>query len=141
MSASRINRQILLKEKGTICSNCEKDVQDAIIFHHIVPEAVGGQDILTNICALCNECHSLIHYGKKGVINHSELIKAGMAKAKAEGKQIGGRKPIPIEKLEAVEKLREQGYTVAKALEIVGLSRGGYYDNRYKLKEKEKYSQ
>lgn len=75
------------KEIGLQCCNCgsTEDLQ----YHHIVPLELGGKDINRNMCCLCYRCHQLIHFGKANNINHSELVKKGQAKAKAEGRLTG----------------------------------------------------
>ena len=83
---SVIPRKKLLEEKGTVCINCQQDKQNEIIFHHIIPISIGGQDILSNIVPLCEKCHSLVHFGKEKNISHSELIKEGLKKT---NKRIG----------------------------------------------------
>lgn len=74
---------------GLQCCNCgsKEDLQ----YHHIVPIAIGGQDINSNMCCLCYKCHYKLHHnGKESKINnYGELVKNGQAKAKEEGKHIG----------------------------------------------------
>ena len=64
---------------GVICEELHK--------HHILPKAMGGTDISTNLIHICLDCHSKIH-GK--AMSHSELTKLGLARAKAAGKKLGG---------------------------------------------------
>ena len=75
------------EEIGLKCCNCgsEEDLQ----YHHIIPIAIGGQDINSNMCCLCYKCHQLIHFGKSKSINHNELVKQGQAKAREEGILLG----------------------------------------------------
>ncbi len=75
------------QEIGLKCCNCgsTEDLQ----YHHIVPLELGGKDVNRNMCCLCYRCHQLIHFGKANNINHSELVKKGQARAKAEGRLIG----------------------------------------------------
>ena len=75
---------------GRKCCNCGSDID--VAYHHIVPTELGGKNILSNICCVCYGCHSLIHFGKNKNINHSELTKEGIKKARLNGKQIGQRK-------------------------------------------------
>lgn len=72
---------------GIKCCNCgsEKDIE----YHHIVPLSFGGNNILSNICCVCYECHSKIHFGKSSGISHSEATKKGIERARLAGKQIG----------------------------------------------------
>lgn len=72
---------------GRVCCNCgsEEDLQ----YHHIVPLALGGRDIISNMCCLCYDCHQLIHFGENKNINHSKATKVGQQMAYLNGKQIG----------------------------------------------------
>ena len=47
---------------GNKCCNCGTD--KAIEYHHIVPIMFGGNDIPSNMVAICHSCHRAIHYGK-----------------------------------------------------------------------------
>ena len=73
------------EEIGLQCCNCgsTSDLQ----YHHIIPIAIGGKDINSNMCCLCYDCHYKLHHdGKdKKVNNYGELIKKGQARAKKEG--------------------------------------------------------
>ena len=77
------------EEIGLQCCNCgsTSDLQ----YHHIIPVAIGGKDINSNMCCLCYKCHYKLHHdGKdKKVSSFSELIKKGQAKAKKEGRNAG----------------------------------------------------
>ena len=73
------------------CINCGSP---AVELHHVVPLSLGGNDIESNKVPLCSLCHTLIHgtnQDKRGV-HWKELQKAGIEKAKVEGKY-KGRKP------------------------------------------------
>lgn len=74
-----------LKYDNYTCCNCGNPAAQV---HHVVPEALGGQDTLTNLVSLCDECHGKVH-GKKNV-NVGELTRAGLEKAKARGVVLGG---------------------------------------------------
>lgn len=78
-------KQERLTKIGTKCCNCGST--NNLQYHHIIPLAFGGNDIDSNLCCLCEDCHGLIHGMEFN--NHSELIKRGQAKAKDEGKNIG----------------------------------------------------
>ena len=71
-----------------MCINCGKE---ALELHHVVPLALGGNDIETNKVWLCSYCHSLIHGmdTKKRGVEWKELQRAGIEKAKIEGKYKG----------------------------------------------------
>lgn len=51
---------------GNNCCNCGET--DHIEYHHIVPLALGGNDIESNIVPLCHVCHMAAHHGRN--INH-----------------------------------------------------------------------
>ena len=65
-------------EVGTKCANClsEKELE----YHHIVPIALGGSNLITNFVCLCSKCHETIHTGIPG-ISYSNLVKNGMDKS------------------------------------------------------------
>ena len=60
--------------------------------HHLVPRSCGGTDDETNLITLCVACHGKVH-GRNVNINHHELTKIGIAKAKARGTVWGNPKP------------------------------------------------
>jgi radical SAM superfamily enzyme YgiQ (UPF0313 family) len=64
-----------------LCVNCGAP---ATCEHHIVPIALGGNDIPSNKVPLCDKCHGAIHsvsFGE-GCLSHGELIKRGLQKKK-----------------------------------------------------------
>ena len=69
---------MLLNKK---CCNCGNE---ATCEHHIVPIVLGGRDIPSNKCYLCDKCHDIIHNitTTSNTLNHSELIKAGIQRKK-----------------------------------------------------------
>ena len=121
---SLINRDILIKEKGTVCCNCGKNVNENIHFHHVVPLVTGGQDILSNICSICPDCHSLIHSFK---MSNSEVVKKGIAKAREKG-QIWGRPRIPKEVInKAIELYQEDRLSMTQIEKECDISRNTLY--------------
>ena len=52
------------EEIGLKCCNCgsTSDLQ----YHHIIPIAIGGKDINSNMCCLCYNCHYKLHHDGKG---------------------------------------------------------------------------
>lgn len=62
------------------CGN-KKDIQ----YHHIIPYSLGGRKVIP----LCGNCHNMVHRGRQRKDNHSELVKEGIHRARAAGKQIG----------------------------------------------------
>jgi hypothetical protein len=79
------------KEKviiGLKCANCGS--VDDLSYHHIIPLAIGGNDIPSNMVCLCHICHSKLHdILNEEKIEHSALIKFGLMKARKNGKQLG----------------------------------------------------
>lgn len=128
---------------GKQCCNCgaKEDLQ----YHHIVPLSMGGNDIVSNICCLCYSCHSLIHFGKKKNINHSEATKMGLQKAKERGIKLGqpkGAKLNTKKSIEAKQKILELNYDFYGTLsneetyKTIGISRNTFYKYKKELKEK-----
>ena len=76
------------------CSCCgeNSDVQ----MHHLYPKSQGCPDDLT--VPLCYSCHRRSH-GLETTLNHSELVKAALAAAKARGTKLGWA--IPTRAVEA----------------------------------------
>ena len=126
---------------GRKCCNCgsEKDLQ----YHHIVPLSFGGNNIISNICCLCYQCHSKIHFGKEKNINHSEATKAGLQRAKERGVQLGlkkGTKLTTQKSIEAKQKILELNYDFNGTLsnedtyKQIGISRNAFYKYKRELK-------
>ena len=131
-NTTKFEYEYLKKEKGTVCINClsnDKPIQ----YHHVVPISLGGQDILSNIVPLCEDCHNLIHHAKtkKGNLSHSQLIKAGLDRAKIEGKQIGRKlttvEVIPKEFFNFYDKIKNKEITIAAAARELNISRPTVY--------------
>lgn len=113
-----------------LCCNCGRHGDHT---HHIVPLGSGGRDVLSNVVTICSDCHGLAHGTNFG--DHKQLIRAGLAKAKAQGKPLGAQLPAVAsanaqraqEAQEAAERMaatirpmREAGKTlqeIAEALE------------------------
>lgn len=127
---------------GRKCCNCgsEKDLQ----YHHIVPLTFGGNNILSNICCLCYNCHSKIHFGETKNINHSEATKAGLQRARERGVQLGqkkGAKLITKVSIAAKEKILELNCDFNGTLsneetyKEIGISRNTFYKYKRELRE------
>lgn len=87
------------------CINCGKEASE---LHHIVPLSLGGNDINSNKVPLCSLCHTIVHGtdpDKRGT-HWKELQKAGIEKAKAEGKY-KGRKPKEYDTILFEQMLKE----------------------------------
>lgn len=136
----------LLSEKdkdeiGRVCCNCGKTTD--LEYHHIVPLSFGGSNILSNYCCLCYNCHSLIHFGKKKNINHSEATKMGIEKARLAGKQIGRvagqtyttkKEKVAKEIILKNSKDFHGANTDVEVMKIAGISRNTYYKYKWELK-------
>jgi predicted transcriptional regulator YheO len=132
--SSSFSRKELILKKGTVCCNCQKDKGELILFHHIVPLSIGGKDLLTNIVPICDDCHQLIHHNinEKGQFKHSELIKAGLKKAKDNGVHLG-RKNTGIEDIPDIlknfyyPKIKNKTISIAAVAREMKMSRTTIY--------------
>lgn len=114
--------------QNNICVNCGKP---AIELHHIVPLALGGNDIDSNKVYLCSECHALVHghdIKRRGTDWH-ELQRIGIEKAKKEGKYKGGPKLKIDEELFFAEckKWRAGEQTARTTMKNIGLKPNTFY--------------
>ena len=66
------------------CINCGSN--ENIHLHHVVPLALGGNDVSSNKVPLCGKCHALVHGFKDRGVHWKELQRIGIEKAKQEGK-------------------------------------------------------
>jgi hypothetical protein len=144
MPQSSISYETLKKEKGQKCCNCNSS--DSIQYHHIIPLAIGGNDILTNIVPLCEKCHLLIHNKNKTnkLVSHSELTKRGLEKARKEGKQIGlkkGTKLTTDKSIAAKEIILKYNIDFGgeldnqQTIKLAGISRNTFYKYKKELRE------
>jgi hypothetical protein len=78
-------RNECLEKANNECANCGQTASQA---HHVVPLILGGFDKLSNLVALCEECHEKVHGTK--LRNHSELTKEGLNRARERGVKLGG---------------------------------------------------
>ena len=124
------------------CINCGAP---ATCWHHVVPKVLGGQDG-TNKVPLCETCHGLIHGIEytNGVISHSDLVKAGQAKARAAGKQIGrvqGEKVPSKKSFIAKNYIKEYSKDFngtlndIEVMKMTNVSRKTYYKYKKELKQ------
>lgn len=129
--SSHFSRKTLEKIKGTVCCNCGIDCKENIVYHHIVPLGIGGNDVIDNIIPICTECHSIIHFSKsKGLKNQSALVKAGLEKAKANGKKLGRHqttyKDLTDNIKEYIQKVNK-GMSITEASKELNISRPTFY--------------
>lgn len=98
--------------------------------HHVVPVVAGG----TKQIPLCEDHHNLVH-GSQTI--QSELIKKGIAKARASGKVFGARRKVDAEAARNILELRDKGYSYRMITEALKLSVGTVYYtlNAYKPRE------
>lgn len=80
------NKNIIFKD-FTIKECCNCKVKSNLHIHHIIPLAIGGTNYFSNLCLLCEDCHSKIHNHK--LLNHKELQKKGIEDAKLKGVHMG----------------------------------------------------
>ena len=85
--SSTIRNAALLRDRG-VCCNCG---QPADHTHHVVPLGIGGQDVLSNVVAICQSCHGLVHGFSYG--DHRAATKAGLNAARARGVLLGSAGP------------------------------------------------
>ena len=64
-------RNKVFERDGYECRNCGSE--DGLIAHHIVPRLMGGQDKVSNLATLCEDCHEKVHTTKK--IGSKELAR------------------------------------------------------------------
>lgn len=104
------------------CANCHSE--NNLQVHHIVPLAVGGTNNQSNFVTLCGDCHGKIHGNHRGT-NWKELQKAGIERAKAEGKYKGGKpKEIDMDLLKIyIQQIENQEITKVKVASILNISR------------------
>lgn len=127
---------------GTKCCNCGST--EELEYHHIIPLSLGGNDVLSNYCCLCYACHSLLHFGDKKKISHSQLTKNGIKVAKKNGKQIGavkGKKLTTRKSIEAKELILKYNKGFGGSLsneetwELIGISKMTFYKYKKELQQ------
>lgn len=119
------------------CANC--GATEDLNIHHVIPIALGGKTVISNLVVLCTECHKKIHgRGNIEEINHSELIRKGIAARKAKGLHTG-RNPAdrePIKKLIAQHCTLFSGgtWTEAEIMKEAGIKRTLFHECLNELK-------
>lgn len=89
-------RVLAIKRDFGLCCNCGEKAKHA---HHIVPLAVGGNDVLSNLVSLCVSCHQKIHVTEN--LKMKNLIKSGREKKN----RIQNKKKVKMVILPEFEKL------------------------------------
>lgn len=95
-----------------LCFECN---QPADHNHHVVPRSLGG----TKTVPLCEGCHGKVH-GKR-FLNHRTLIRAGLKRAKAQGKVLGRPRIDPAVEAQIVSLRKTQRLgmrAIARALKV-----------------------
>ncbi|MGG4453203.1 HNH endonuclease [Brevibacillus porteri] len=72
------------------CQNCGR--ADDLHIHHIVPLALGGRNVLSNLASLCGVCHGKVH-GINIRESHGKAVKEGRIRAAKPGKWGAGKVP------------------------------------------------
>jgi 5-methylcytosine-specific restriction endonuclease McrA len=62
--STSIKKEVLVRQKYK-CYKCKKMLPATRHFHHKKSVASGGKNTLSNIIALCPNCHSAIHHKKQ----------------------------------------------------------------------------
>ena len=107
------------KRDDYTCCNCGGEAEAA---HHIVPLAVGGKDIVSNLASLCNACHGLVH--GRDFTNHRALTIAGIERAKKRGVKFGGLRPNTIKENKAAKEAAMRRSEQLRPMLTVCVSRG-----------------
>jgi 5-methylcytosine-specific restriction protein A len=56
---NKLRKAVLARDKFR-CANCGR-WQGELHVHHVVPIAVGGTNVTTNLVTLCRDCHARVH--------------------------------------------------------------------------------
>jgi len=90
------------------CFECGAKAECA---HHVVPKSLGGSRTLP----LCLKCHEKAH------MSLQELIRAGMERARAEGKQVGGAHKLSRSDRRLVRRLAAEGIGTKRLASAFGV--------------------
>lgn len=110
-----------------ICVNCGSKACEQ---HHIVPLALGGNDISTNLVWLCSSCHGKIHQWNnphRDSPQWKELQRIGIEKAKAEGRMGRPRVKPPDNFAVVVNRWRAGEITAVAAMKELNLTKTTFY--------------
>lgn len=118
------------------CINCGSN--ENIHLHHVVPLALGGNDISSNKVPLCGKCHALVHGFKDRGVHWKELQRAGIEKTKAEGKNYGRpSKKKPNNWNIIYEKYIKKENTATELIKMCNVSKTTFY--KWLKEEKHEY--
>ena len=113
--------------QNNICVNCGKPATER---HHIVPLALGGNDIDSNKVYLCSECHALIHGHnmKTRGTNWHNLQSIGIENAHKKGIKFGRPKAEkPLNWDSVIIKWRNEEITAITAMKELNLTKATFY--------------
>lgn len=99
------------------CQNCGK--YGVLHEHHVVPKSLGGK-LVVFLCA--EDCHSKVHEKDMTVTN---LIRAGIARAKAQGIKCG-RPKVAFDAHKAIQ-MRKDGVSLRNIAKELGVGAGTVY--------------
>ena len=112
------------------CVNCGNE---AIELHHIVPLALGGNDIDSNKVWLCIECHNKIH--KRGLgMGQLAAVSNNYRQAVKDGRVGRPKCTLPIEFYELYPKWKNNEITAVEFYTQINISPATFYK---KVKEYE----
>lgn len=109
---------------NTIISCFECNNTNNIVYHHVVPESLGGK----NTIPLCQLCHDKVHHiNNPRNISLSELTKQGLHRAKQRGVKLGNPKYMDSVKKASEIRTKKaiQWYTQISPL-IITLKHNGF---------------
>lgn len=102
------------------CSCCGND--DDVQMHHLYPKSQGCPDTL--MIPLCYTCHRKAH-GLKTSLNHSELTRAGLMKAKARGVKMGGLRSKSLESMNRARIAKADIRAESMGYDLMAMKRSG----------------
>lgn len=104
-----------------ICATCGRDVIE-YHQHHILPRAIGGTDLITNIVYICEVCHGKIH--ELYMVHHNKLVRNGLHTAKCNGKKLGPPTKVTADIIEYIRQARDSGMSFKSIASELSLSVG-----------------
>lgn len=66
-------REAVYKRDGKLCFACKH--LRATEIHHIIPECIGGETIITNLVALCHICHFYVPFDNDEITCELKFIR------------------------------------------------------------------
>lgn len=119
---TKTRRTRLIQMHGDRCINCGSP--DEIEWHHVVPLAVGGYDVDTNLVPLCYSCHK--------AVTHQTLILA----TKGRPVHSGGRKrTVPDNYKEIIDEYLHGNIGKSECIKQLGLGKNNRLTDNVWFKE------